>query len=66
MSIELVQATEDDRSYLLNLRKITMVKHLEKAGLYLSESEHQLRLNDSYECSHLVILSSEKMEHLNI
>ncbi len=61
MSIELVQATEDDRSYLLNLRKITMVKHLEKAGLYLSESEHQLRLNDSYECSHLVILSSERI-----
>jgi len=47
MSIEIIQATDDDRDYLLSLRKLTMVDHLENAGLYLSEEEHQARLNDA-------------------
>ena len=61
MSIEIIQATEDDRAYLLSLRKLTMVDHLENAGLYLSEDEHQVRLNDAYECSHIIISLGEKV-----
>ena len=61
MSFELIQATENDRNYLLNLRKLTMVEHLEKAGLYLSDEEHEFRLNDSYECSHIIFYSGEKV-----
>ena len=43
MSFELIQATEADKAFLLTLRKLTMVEHLEKAGLYLSDDEHALR-----------------------
>ncbi len=61
MSFELIQATEADKAFLLTLRKLTMVEHLEKAGLYLSDEEHTLRLNDNYECSYLILYSGEKV-----
>ena len=60
MSFKLIRATEADKAYLLTLRKLTMVEHLEKAGLYLSDDEHALRLNDNYECSYLIIYSGER------
>lgn len=61
MSFELMRATEADKTFLLTLRKLTMVEHLEKAGLYLSDDEHAFRLNDHYECSYLIICSGEKV-----
>lgn len=61
MSIELIPATESDKPFLLNLRKLTMVEHLEKAGLYLSDDEHKFRLDDAYECSYLIIYSGKKV-----
>ncbi len=48
------KATDHDRAFLLTLRKLTMVEHLEKAGLYLSNEEHEFRLNDAYDCCHLI------------
>ncbi len=38
-----------------------MVEHLEKAGLYLSDDEHAVRLNDDYACSYLIVYSGEKV-----
>lgn len=61
MSFELIRATEADKVFLLTLRKLTMVEHLEKAGLFLSDDEHALRLNDNYECSYLIMHSGEKV-----
>jgi GNAT superfamily N-acetyltransferase len=61
MSFELIQATEADRAFLFALRKLTMVEHLEKAGLYLSAEEHAFRLNDDYECSYLIVCCGEKV-----
>lgn len=61
MGFELIQATEADKPFLLALRKSTMVEHLEKAGLYLSDSEHEFRLNDAYECFHLIVYAGEKV-----
>jgi putative acetyltransferase len=49
-----IQATALDRDYLLSLRKLTMVEHLQKAGLFLTEQEHQQRLDENYVCSHIV------------
>jgi GNAT superfamily N-acetyltransferase len=61
MSFELIQATEADKPFLLALRKLTMVEHLEKAGLYLSDDEHAFRLNDDYECSYLIVCRGDKV-----
>lgn len=61
MRFELIQATEADKAFLLTLRKLTMVEHLEKAGLYLSDDEHAFRLNANYECSYLIICSGKKI-----
>jgi ribosomal protein S18 acetylase RimI-like enzyme len=61
MDFVLIQATEKDRDYLLTLRKNTMVAHLEKAGMFLAEAEHLVRLNDAYECSHIVHYDGERI-----
>ena len=60
MSVELILAKETDKSFLLELRKLTMVEHFEKAGLYLSDEEHAFRLNDLFECSYLIVDSGEQ------
>jgi ribosomal protein S18 acetylase RimI-like enzyme len=59
MRFEFIQATEDDKAYLLNLRKLTMVAHFERSGLFLSDKEHELRLNDFYECSYRITYLDE-------
>ncbi|QDO84818.1 GNAT family N-acetyltransferase [Shewanella psychropiezotolerans] len=59
MSFEFILATLDDRAYLLNLRKLTMVEHLENSGQFLSDAEHEIRLDDAYACSHLIIFKGK-------
>ncbi|MCS6120036.1 GNAT family N-acetyltransferase [Shewanella baltica] len=54
MKFEFQQATKSDRDYLLALRKLTMVEHLERSGQFLSDKEHEIRLDDKYHCSYLV------------
>lgn len=61
MRFEFIKATEQDKAYLLELRKLTMVEHLERSGLFLSEQEHELRLNDAYECSTLIMYENQLM-----
>ncbi|WDE03197.1 GNAT family N-acetyltransferase [Thalassomonas viridans] len=61
MSFKFVQAKDKDRAYLLDLRKLTMVEHLEQSGQFLTEQEHLDRLNDAYECSHIVFYQNEKI-----
>lgn len=55
MQFKFIKATAQDWDYLFDLRKLTMVEHLEKSGQFLSEEEHQFRLKNSYEYSHLII-----------
>ena len=59
MRCEFILATEKDKTYLLDLRKLTMVEHLEKSGQFLSDAQHEYRLNDAYECSYLVMYANE-------
>lgn len=54
MIVEFTQATESDRPYLLRLRKKTMVNHLSTAGKFLSDEEHNERLNHEFGSSFLV------------
>jgi len=61
MNFEFIQATKEDRDYLLQLRKLTMVAHFEKSGLFLTDAEHAFRLDDDYDCSHLIIINNEKI-----
>ncbi|MEW7289599.1 GNAT family N-acetyltransferase [Aquimarina sp. 2304DJ70-9] len=61
MKIELVKAKETDKNFLLDLRKLTMVKHLEKAGIYLSDEEHVARAHDFFEATQILINSSERI-----
>jgi len=59
--LKFIQATQLDKPYLLMLRLLTMVEHLENAGIYLSKDEHINRISDSYECSHIVFFGKEKI-----
>jgi ribosomal protein S18 acetylase RimI-like enzyme len=54
LQFEFIPATESDKDYLLQLRKLTMVAHLEKSGQFLTEQQHQARLEYNYHCAFLV------------
>ncbi len=58
MNLELIKAKEEDKDFLFNLRKSTMVTHLEKMGIHLSDQEHISRINLHFEASHIIIKSS--------
>lgn len=58
MEFKLVPAEENDKNYLLELRKSTMVEHLEKEGVFLSDEEHMARISIDYDCCHILFLSS--------
>ncbi|WP_024603674.1 MULTISPECIES: GNAT family N-acetyltransferase [unclassified Pseudoalteromonas] len=57
MVFKFIKAAYSDRDYLLSLRKLTMVEHLENAGLFLTEQQHVLRLDDQYNCSYLIVIN---------
>lgn len=59
MNIHLIPATPEDNAYLFTLRKLTMHEHLLQAGLHLSDSHHQARVDEAYECSHLIVCSGK-------
>ncbi|MBG9990741.1 MULTISPECIES: GNAT family N-acetyltransferase [unclassified Pseudoalteromonas] len=57
MVFKFIKAAYSDRDYLLSLRKLTMVEHLENAGLFLTKQQHVLRLDDQYDCSDLIVIN---------
>lgn len=59
MDIRLIPAMQEDEPYLFTLRKLTMHEHLLQAGLHLSDSDHQSRVDEAYECSHLIVCSGK-------
>ncbi|MCQ8889626.1 GNAT family N-acetyltransferase [Pseudoalteromonas carrageenovora] len=54
MVFKFIKAAYSDRGYLLSLRKLTMVEHLENAGLFLTGQQHNERVDEQYDCSHLI------------
>ncbi|MEC4088026.1 GNAT family N-acetyltransferase [Pseudoalteromonas rubra] len=61
MHIELKQACDTDKPYLLNLRLQTMVEHLEREGVFLSDEAHLCRLEEDYAHSHLLIIDQVRV-----
>ncbi len=54
LETKLIKAIKEDGDFLLNLRKQTMVEHLEKAGIYLSDEEHIARINKNFDDSYII------------
>lgn len=54
MDVSLIKANKADEEFLLLLRKSTMVVHLEKAGLYLSDEEHISRVKIHFDKSFVI------------
>ncbi|WP_199610851.1 GNAT family N-acetyltransferase [Flocculibacter collagenilyticus] len=61
MNLRFVLASAADRDYLLILRKATLVEHLEQAGIFLSDSEHEIRLDDQYDCSYIIFNGPDRL-----
>ncbi|MDH7446289.1 GNAT family N-acetyltransferase [Aquimarina sp. 2201CG14-23] len=61
MDVELVKAADVDIEFLFQLRKQTMVEHLENAGLYLSDKDHMSRVKFHFDGSYIVTQSNEKV-----
>ncbi len=59
--LELAKAHEVDKYFLHNLRKSTMVEHLEKAGVYLSEEEHMARIHKNFEGAFIILKANKRI-----
>lgn len=59
MQIKLVKAEEADKPYLLELRKLTMSEHLESSNVFLSDVEHQFRMEHNFVHAHLIIIPAQ-------
>lgn len=54
MEVSLREARKSDEAFLLELRKTTMVPHLNLAGIFLSDEEHVLRAREGFDCAHII------------
>ncbi|WP_108804631.1 N-acetyltransferase [Aquimarina sp. Aq107] len=61
MNIELIKAKDEDIVFLLELRKQTMIEHLEKAGVFLSEDGHVSRVKFHFNNSHVIHLNDSRI-----
>lgn len=61
MEVELVKAQVSDKKFLLSLRKRTMVEHLQKANMPLSDAQHIASVNELYECAYIVMHSDQQI-----
>jgi len=51
-----IPATEADQPYLLALRKLTMVEHLARNDVHLTDQQHLERVQDSFHRARLIYL----------
>ncbi|WP_405208953.1 GNAT family N-acetyltransferase [Aquimarina sp. LLG6339-5] len=61
MNIELIKAKDGDIAFLLQLRRQTMIEHLEKAGLFLSEDQHVSRVKFHFDGSRVIHLNEARV-----
>ncbi|WP_299609760.1 GNAT family N-acetyltransferase [uncultured Aquimarina sp.] len=61
MNIKLHKATNDDITFLLELRRQTMIEHLEKVGLFLSEEQHLARVRIHFDHAFIILQHKEKI-----
>ncbi len=60
------KATLADLPFLLQLRKITMVKHLEKAGVHSTEEQHLERVKEFFYDSQIILLNNKPIGLLKL
>jgi len=60
-SIQLVKAVEEDKPFLLQLRKTTMVEHLESEGIFLTDEEHVIRTGENFDCAHVITIGGQRI-----
>ncbi|WP_416306996.1 GNAT family N-acetyltransferase [Neptunicella sp. SCSIO 80796] len=60
-NFELVKATSRDMDFLFRLRKITMDEHLQRAGVFLDDEQHQQRVQDLFEHSFIIRHNNQHM-----
>jgi len=61
MSLILKKATRSDKSYLLQLRKLTMTEHLERVGRLYSDAQHLARIDMHYEFANIIYYKNDKV-----
>jgi len=61
MDVKLIKATNADKAYLLNLRKLTMTEHLQRVGRLYSDKQHLARIEMHYEFAKIIYFKSEKV-----
>lgn len=61
MNIKLHKATNDHITFLLELRRQTMIEHLEKVGLFLSEEQHLARVRIHFDNAYIILQNKKKI-----
>lgn len=60
-SIAITKAKIEDEDFLFDLRKQTMVAHLERSGIFLSDEEHRLRVAKNYTDAFIIWYIQERV-----
>jgi len=60
LAVTLVPAKNDDKNYLIDLRMLTMVEHLERAGVYLDDNQHTQRVDHDFECFQIIYTGAKR------
>ncbi|WP_438864075.1 GNAT family N-acetyltransferase [Neptunicella sp.] len=58
---ELIQAQESDLDFMLQLRKATMVEHLQQAGVFLTDEQHRTRVAHQFDHSFIIHHNDNKV-----
>lgn len=60
-NIKLIQAKTSDLAFLSELRKASMLSHLQTAGIHLSDEEHLQRVKYHFDCAHIIWFQDKKV-----
>jgi len=60
------KAAIDDLQFLLELRKLTMVEHLESSGIFHSEKQHLERVKEFFNDSQIILLNDKPIGLLKL
>jgi ribosomal protein S18 acetylase RimI-like enzyme len=60
------RATLDDLSFLIQLRRLTMSEHLQKAGLHLTEQQHQEKVQEFFNDTQIILLNNKAVGALKL
>jgi ribosomal protein S18 acetylase RimI-like enzyme len=59
-------ATQQDKDFLLFLRRRAMGPHLRKAGIIMTELEHRANIDEFFACSHIILCDRQPIGLLKL